>query len=40
LRKIRLSKLKGEPLKESLVRVAKERFDELSKQMQTMTKYF
>jgi len=40
LEKIRLSKLKGELLRKSLIKVFKERFDELSKQLQTATKYF
>jgi len=40
LRKIRLSKLKGEKLRKSIVKVVNERFSELSMQMQTVTKYF
>ena len=39
LKKVRLSKLKGEKLRESIVKVAKERFKKLSQQMQA-TKYF
>jgi len=40
LRKIRLSKMKGEILRKSLIKTVKERFDELNKQIQTATKYF
>jgi alpha-amylase len=40
LKKIRLSKTKGEMLRKSLIKTAKERFDELNKQIQTATKYF
>ncbi len=40
LRKIRLSKLRGKMLRESLIKVVKERFNELSKQTQTATKYY
>jgi len=40
LKKIRLSRLKGEQLKKSLIKVTKERFAELSKQTQTATRYF
>jgi len=39
LKKVRLSKLKGEKLRKSIVKVAKERFKELSQQMRA-TKYF
>jgi alpha-amylase len=40
LKKARLEKLKGEKLRKALIRTAKERFNKLSKQMQTATKYF
>jgi len=40
LKKIRLSKLKGEALRKSLIKAFKERFDELSMQTQAATKYF
>jgi alpha-amylase len=40
LKKIRLLKLRGEPLRKAMVKVFKERFDELSRQIQTATKYF
>jgi alpha-amylase len=39
LKKVRLSNVKGEKLRKSIVKVAKERFKELSQQMQA-TKYF
>jgi alpha-amylase len=39
LKKIRASKMKGETLRESLIKTVKQRFDELSKQIQTSTKY-
>jgi alpha-amylase len=39
LKKVRLSKLKGEKLRKSIVKVAKERFKELSQQMRA-TRYF
>ena len=39
LKKVKLSKLKGEKLRRSMVKVVKERFKELSQQMQA-TKYF
>jgi alpha-amylase len=40
LKKIRLSKIKGETLRKSVIKVAKERFDELNKEMQSAVKYF
>jgi len=40
LKKIRVSKMKGEMLRESLIKTATERFDELNKQIQTATKCF
>jgi len=40
LKKIRLSKLKGNMLRKSLITVVNERFNELSKQTQAATKYF
>jgi len=40
LKKIRLSKTKGETLRKSLIGVVKERFDELNKQTQAATKHF
>jgi alpha-amylase len=40
LKKIRLSKLKGDALRKSLIEASKERFNKLSKQVQTTTKYF
>ncbi len=40
LKKVRLSKLEGEPLRKTMVRVSKKRFDELSMQMQNATRYF
>jgi hypothetical protein len=40
LKKIRLAKLKGEPLRKSLIKVLGERFKELSEQTQTATRYF
>jgi len=40
LKKIRLSKIKGEMLRKSLTKTAKERFDEISKQIQKTTRYF
>jgi len=40
LKKIRLSKMKGETLRKSLIRVVKERFDELNRQTQAATKHF
>ena len=40
LKKIRLSKLVGEPLRKSLIKVTKERYDESGKEIQTATKYF
>jgi len=39
LKKVRLSKLKGEKLRKSIAEIAKERFKKLSQQMQA-TKYF
>ena len=39
LKKVRLSKQKGEKLRKSIAKVANERFKELSQQMQA-TKYF
>jgi alpha-amylase len=38
-KKIRLSRLKGEQLTEAVIKVAKERFDELSMQTQTTIRY-
>jgi alpha-amylase len=40
LKKIRLAKVKGEKLRISLTTIARERFVELNKQLQTTTKYF
>lgn len=40
LKKVRLSKVKGETLRKALVKVVNERFKELSKQTQMATKYF
>jgi alpha-amylase len=40
LKNIRVSKVKGEILRKSLIKTATERFDELNKQIQTATKYF
>jgi alpha-amylase len=40
LKKIGLSKLKGKPLAEAIIRVAEERLDELNMQTQTATRYF
>jgi alpha-amylase len=40
LKNIRVSKMKGEILRKSLIKTATERFDELNKQIQTATKYF
>jgi len=40
LKKMRLSKLKGETLRKSIVKVFKERAGEMSRQMQAVTKYF
>jgi alpha-amylase len=40
LRNVRVSKLKGEKLREALIRVVKKRFVELSTQVQTATKYY
>jgi alpha-amylase len=40
LKKIRVSKMKGEMLRKSLIKTATERFDELNKQIQTATKCF
>jgi alpha-amylase len=40
LKKIRVSKMKGEILRKSLIKTATERFDELNKQIQTATKCF
>ncbi len=40
LKSIRLSKVKRETLRKSLIKAVKERFDELSKETQTTTRYF
>jgi alpha-amylase len=40
LNKIRRSKVKGETLRKSMIKVAKERFDVLSKEIRTTTRYF
>jgi alpha-amylase len=40
LRKIRLSKLKGEELRKSIVEIAKKRFNKLNRQTQMATEYF
>jgi alpha-amylase len=40
LKKIRLAKMKGEKLRNALTKIARERFVELNKQLQTTTKYF
>jgi alpha-amylase len=40
LKKIRVSKMKGEILRNSLIKTATKRFDELTKQIQTATKCF
>jgi alpha-amylase len=40
LKKVRLSKLKGEPLAKAIIKVIRERFDELSAQTRAATKYF
>jgi len=40
LKKLRLSKLKGEPLAKALARAVKERFEELNAQIETSTRYF
>jgi alpha-amylase len=40
LKKIRLAKLKGEPLRKSLTKALSERFKELSEQTQTAIRYF
>ena len=40
LREIRLSNLKGEDLRKSIVKVVEERFNELSRQTQAATEYF
>ena len=40
LKKLRLSKLKGEPLAKALAGAVKERFEELNAQIETSTRYF
>jgi alpha-amylase len=40
LKKIRLSRMKGERLRKSIVKAVKERFEALSKEIQATTKYF
>jgi hypothetical protein len=40
LKKVRLSKLKGEPLAKAITKIVKERFEELSAQTRAATKYF
>jgi len=40
LRKIRLSKAKRQPLREAILDAVKSRFDDLSRQIQTITNYF
>jgi len=40
LKKLRLSKLKGEPLAKALAGAVRERFEELNAQIETSTRYF
>lgn len=40
LKKLRLSKIRGEVLRKSITKIVKKRFDELNMQMQKVTKYF
>jgi hypothetical protein len=40
LKEIRLSKVRGETLRKSLVKATKERFNEVSEQVQATTRYF
>jgi len=40
LRKVRLSKIKGEPLRKTIVKIAKRRFDESRENVETSTGYF